>query len=268
MTDRVRIDYISVLIGNSADEAQRWAQHNVHQLLGTEPDQQASGHGGWTVKSEYNSAVHHNQYYLRMWGHLANWWVEMSYTALRHKLITRIDVRYSLPGATRENIKTFGNAVLLRPRGRRNVQQFDSQGREKGASGRSTGGAGLAIGSHKSDCRVSVYQRGKEVPAVEIQLQGNAVDKLWAAHCGYDDAEMPWLTQLAEFKDAATYQADQWLADAAGIDLSQLDDALLNPDGAFFRESGQLSIEAVLEMYDRLGGAAQRELRTRLAGRG
>lgn len=58
----------------------------------------------------------------------------------------------------------------------RNLQTFNTRLRTK-AGDRDAGGQGAAIGSHKSDRRVSLYRRGKEFPAYEVQLRMRAVAK-------------------------------------------------------------------------------------------
>lgn len=268
MNTIARIDYFSMLIGNAHDLAQHFANHTIRVFVEGLDRNGLAYTGGWTVKPEYNSSAGHTQYFLRVWGTLADLFVHSSNDHIGHRLITRVDVRYELLRSDRTAVRAFGQAVMDRPKGRRNIQLFDSKGREKGAEGRSTGGTGLAIGSHKSDRRVSLYTRGNSLPAVEIQLQGAAVAKMWGDHCGWDTSEIDWTRQVQNFMDAATHEADQWLADAAGLDLTQLPGALENSDGLYFFHSGQLAIPGILSAYEALSPQDKRAVRAELAQRG
>lgn len=263
-----RFDYISILIGNSADLAQQFAHTVVREWIAQQNLYERHPHGSWSVKPEYNTALGHSQYFLRIWGEMANEFIEQNAHAIRGHLITRADVRYELPNAKTEALRAFGRAAASGQKGRRNVQLFDSKGRNKTGSGRSTGGVGLAIGSHKSDRRVSAYQRAGAPVAVEISLQGRAVADLWSKFCGYDEAEQPWLDQLRDFMDQATYTADEWLAQAAGIDTAQLMDALHAQDGNYFGFNALLSADSLVEMYEQLEPSAKRDVRARLAQMG
>lgn len=263
-----RIDYISVLLGNSHDLAQHYVNSFVRPYFDSLERQLGPRSGGWTVKPEYNTTAHTNQYFLRVWGELADFFTIAGQDMLRGKLITRLDIRYAIINGSKESVRRFGAAAMARPKGRRNVQLFDSKGREKGANGRSTGGVGLAIGSHKSDRRVSVYARGNESPAVEIQLQGAAIAELWGACMFYDDGVMSYMDELRTLQDRATYTADTWLADAVGIELDQLGEALKDSDNSYFDQHGQLSIDSILSQYERLEPDQKRNVRARLAQMG
>lgn len=265
MTSEARFDYISILIGNSADIAQQYANTVMREWINNHHKDGVHLAGSWAVKPEYNTALGHSQYFLRVWGELAQAFVADNAHAIKGHLITRADVRYELPNATTEALKAFGIAAASGQKGRRNVQLFDSKGRSKTSSARSTGGVGLAIGSHKSDRRVSAYQRAGSPVAVEISLQGRAVADLWGKFCGYDESEQPWGDQLRDFMDQCTYTADDWLAQAAGIDPSQLMDALHSRDGNYFGFNAVLSADSIVEMYEQLEPSEKRDVRARLA---
>lgn len=59
----------------------------------------------------------------------------------------------------------------------RNKQSFNSRHRSK-REGRSGGGRGIALGSHKSDLRVSVYRRRGQPYHMEVQLMGKRLRSL------------------------------------------------------------------------------------------
>lgn len=88
-------------------------------------------------------------------------------------LLERLDVKFdydiSIEGvrALREHLEGQGS-------GGRNVQTFNSRVRTK-KDGRDAGGFGVAIGSHKSDTRLSSYKRGSERGGIEYQLKGRPV---------------------------------------------------------------------------------------------
>lgn len=87
----------------------------------------------------------------------------------------RLDVRTGTPiqeGA----IETLHKLVSQHGKGNRNVTAYSSRQRER-RDGRSAGGHGIAIGSHKSEFRVSVYKRGNEPGAIEYQFRGDRLHR-------------------------------------------------------------------------------------------
>lgn len=88
---------------------------------------------------------------------------------------SRVDYRQEHEPVTEASIEAFGRYVRMNQKGNRNVSTFSSRPRAK-RDGRSAGGIGVALGSHKSDTRLSVYKRKDERGAIEIQYSGKALD--------------------------------------------------------------------------------------------
>jgi hypothetical protein len=78
----------------------------------------------------------------------------------------RIDYRVELS----EDVKTDQVFYAIHAKSNSNVQTFNSRTRNK-SDDRDAGGQGFSVGSHKSDRRLVVYQRGHERPALEVQTR-------------------------------------------------------------------------------------------------
>lgn len=86
--------------------------------------------------------------------------------------------------------------------------------------GRDRGGVGFAIGSHKSDLRISCYKRTGEPVALEFQMKGAYLERLKAETIARgktrDNGCDPWLDLKYSVRDAGEARLERVL-DAAGI---------------------------------------------------
>lgn len=109
-------------------------------------------------------------YVFQVWGERATT-VRYLDWSVWSKYLERIDVREETD-VSRKGIEALYNYASSHNTARRNIQLFTSRSRSK-RDGRPAGGDGLAIGSHKSDFRFSIYKRGTERGACEFQLSGD-----------------------------------------------------------------------------------------------
>ena len=263
-----RIDWISLMVSSHHDHAQQWyAEAMTHWLA---EEQRAGRHlrGGWKPQAQFNTSTKERQYYVEIWGEMAHKWLMMNYWRIPGLIVTRLDVRYTLESATEQGLASFVAAAASMDKGRRNVQTFNSKSRVKKSTARNSGGRGLAIGSHKSDKRVSLYKRAGEPVAIECQLQGDFLSKLWGDFMGYDTSEVPFDRQLDALIDQATYLADTWLAESVGIDPANLWAALQSQDGTYLSWEGALTVARVVSQYELLSPQEKRDVRARLAQMG
>ena len=116
----------------------------------------------------YNAQSGMETWALDIWGEWAGivqsldvWWFDQ---------LTRLDVRGTLWDADDDAVMALGQH-LVKARGPYNVHTYSSRPSTK-RMGRDRGGEGFAVGSHKSDLRISVYKRAKEPTAQEFQMTG------------------------------------------------------------------------------------------------
>jgi len=136
---------------------------------------------------------------------------------------TRIDIRT-------ENTASIDfhrlYADVMAHKGNRNIHLFSSRVRTK-AEKRGAGGQGLAVGSHGSDLRVTVYKRANEAPACEAALTGGrfftaayaAIAKYVGGssektvYAGDNPAYQEFHSRMAEILSASTVQATGFTAE-------------------------------------------------------
>lgn len=92
------------------------------------------------------------------------------------KDLVRMDVRGE-QDVTKGGVDRVYQHLSHNKKGARNIQLFSSKVRSK-RSGRDTGGYGIAIGSHKSDVRITIYVRGNAAGAMEFQFSGKKLAQL------------------------------------------------------------------------------------------
>lgn len=130
-----------------------------------------------------------------VWGEAASLVAYLDW-GLWSESLERVDIRHVID-VTPEGLDELYRYMMERGSGGRNIQQFNTRARTK-KGGRSTGGIGLAIGSHKSEFRLTVYKRTGEVGAIEAQVGGkrlvdsiNTVD--WMRDAGDEKSiQNPW----------------------------------------------------------------------------
>lgn len=108
-------------------------------------------------------------YFIDIWGEAAGlvWYLprEPYFNCLK-----RCDVRAIEHEMTEDEI-LYGGQALQRHSGKYNINVYSTKPGTK-RMGRDRGGKGFAIGSHKSDLRVTYYKRSREQSAVEYQFSG------------------------------------------------------------------------------------------------
>ena len=119
----------------------------------------------WRTSTDYSSKET-NAYVFEAWGKVADHWFKSFAVAHPAEAYQRVDYRIELHEGFDPRTLEGG----ARSRGRRNFQSFNGKPRSK-LGDRDAGGYGLAKGSHKSRRRIVVYKRGKENPAIELQLR-------------------------------------------------------------------------------------------------
>lgn len=146
-------------------------------------------------KSNFKKATDYSQrettgYIFEVYGPVADEFIKTNASSLQKDWISRLDYRIALHQDF--NIRSIEDRA--KNVGRRNFQSFNGKPKSK-LGDRDSGGIGLAKGSHKSRRRITVYKRGQEQPAIELQLrQASAQDVFLTAltaakaHSYYKDA--------------------------------------------------------------------------------
>lgn len=244
----IRIDYVKFSIRAAVDLCWQYRQQFV-ELMGEMPEftDKDSGYNAMCVRA-YKDGTY--LYVYEAWGKLADNVVFMAWNPW-HQFIERMDIRYetevSVDGveAFRAHCNQFGTSG-------RNVQTFNSRARTK-RNGRDAGGYGLAVGSHKSEFRMSAYKRGKEASAVEFQFRGK---RLKAAAAMVEEAKQrreavslvdPWRDMA--YKLAMMARRD--VRTIAGLELEELDDLLQTGVGDTLQEAALRRIESDVKRLDR-----------------
>lgn len=165
-----RIDYAKVRYALPQGEAGKMWRSRLDSHIDTlEAFKLAGDEGGYKLHTDYNPNLTHTTKYLEVWGKLANSFYETMFASIFGQDIMRLDYRIELP----DEVDLGALADKAEKVGRRQYQFFNQRVREKSGD-RSAGGIGLAKGSHKSERRVSIYKRGSELPAAEVQLRGKS----------------------------------------------------------------------------------------------
>ena len=122
----------------------------------------------------YNADSGFETWSIDIWGS----WAGIVEVMPRHWLeyLRRADVRATVWETSSEDVITVGQH-LQRSVSSYNVNVFSTRPATK-RLGRDRGGVGFAIGSHKSDLRVTVYKRTHEPVAQEFQLSGTMLRRL------------------------------------------------------------------------------------------
>jgi hypothetical protein len=160
--------------------------------------------------------------------------------------IVRMDARNEATIA-RDGIDRMYQHMRKNKVGSRNLQLFDSRARSK-RNGRDTGGYGIAMGSHKSDLRMTMYVRGSENGAVEFQMQGPKLRRLVeivnrsATTMRTDDSPNLWLLLMQHVNADGMGE----LATLTGLDYNSIRDVLADS------QSTEDEIEMTLTQIDSL----------------
>jgi len=114
------------------------------------------------------------RYALNAWGRAAC--LVMHLTPAWRERIHRLDIKSWPDGYSSEDLTQLRATLLSTPCGY-NVSGHNGKVRQKNDK-RDAGGNSLAIGSHKSDLRVSLYARGNEKTCIEFQCSGDMLKRL------------------------------------------------------------------------------------------
>lgn len=191
-----RFDYFKLLIHTGYDEAQRLAGQWREAVARSEAPEVLADL--WKVKALGQSkTTSQRMYALESWGRAADYFAA-GYLVAYTSQCERLDFRLELPTVTENDVKLLGVSAMMEG-SRYNVNLFNSKPRGK-AGGGSTGGIGFALGSHKSDVRVSLYKRQGATAALEVQVTGAVLQRLLR-----DSKEEYRLNKTITFSDIVTH---------------------------------------------------------------
>lgn len=160
-----RPDYVKLIVSVDDETLEHWqtriadAQNETYDFYNLE--------GGHKDNMLRRTATGRYLWSFEWWGEQATVLYNMP-KEWASRYLKRLDVRYEYIG-TVAGIKQVGNLIDNGKRRGRNYQRHNSRIRQK-RDGRTAGGDGWSLGSHKSEWRASVYKRGEEQAAVEFQV--------------------------------------------------------------------------------------------------
>lgn len=168
-----RVDYAKFNFSATPERAQELYRSFI-ETVHAQPERVQRA-GGWKLNALGPLGVGPRRYNLEVWGLVTQCiyllppepWVGM---------LTRVDYRAVLWEVTDTDLMAVGTA-LAQADCSYNVHVFSTKKRQK-KGGRDAGGKGFAIGSHKSDLRISFYRHPNEQPAQEYQLSGEMLRRL------------------------------------------------------------------------------------------
>lgn len=132
-----------------------------------------------TTRLYFNAQAGKETWALEVWGEWAGivqnlpaWWASK---------LKRLDVRAVMWDADSKSIRAVGQHLVAAALPY-NVTQHNRRPSTK-RQGRDRGGVGFAIGSHKSDLRVTCYKAGNEPCAIEFQMTGRYLERVYTEAC-------------------------------------------------------------------------------------
>lgn len=169
-----RFDYVRLRYSTDHDLAQQ-VKLELDQVLELYTAHVSGEVGGHEYRVFPGGERGTSQYCLEVWGKMAGFVEFLDFEQWADRIM-RIDVRRELHTAREDGIQELGERLRRSSKGGRNIMQYNSRPREK-SRGRNAGGVGLAVGSHKSNWRASIYKRRGECAALEFQYSGEAVQR-------------------------------------------------------------------------------------------
>jgi hypothetical protein len=168
-----RIDYAKFLI---QCHPEHWASY-YHRL--NEESHELKCAGEWLKSHKvnrlwYNPSQDMETWAIDIWGEWAS--IVRQLPAEWSVWLKRLDVRSTIWDATEETILDVGQH-MQRNVTSHNINVFATKKASK-RMGRDRGGVGFAIGSHKSDLRITTYKRSGEPVAQEFQCSGAMLSRL------------------------------------------------------------------------------------------
>jgi len=172
-TVQFRIDYAKFLITCPPDMWHQW-----YSELGRESHNMKVS-GEWLKSHKvnrlwYNADAGMETWSVDIWGEWAG--IVNVLPESWFPLLKRLDVRAIVWDATKETVLDIGQH-LQRHVTSHNINVFSTKSATK-RLGRDRGGVGFAIGSHKSDLRITTYKRTGEPVAQEFQCSGAMLARL------------------------------------------------------------------------------------------
>lgn len=167
-----RFDYARIRYSTDHDLAQQKCNELKELIQLWKDNNPTQADGGFEFRVFPGGAAGERQYCLELWGSISECITWLDFTEYADRLM-RLDVRASLPTATAQGIRELGDRLAQR-KGRLNITRYESKARSK-MRGRNAGGVGVALGSHKSVYRATVYKRSNEPGALEFQYSGAAL---------------------------------------------------------------------------------------------
>lgn len=223
MNSQARFDYLRLFISHDHDIAQQ-AYGYLRKLL-DEVKTWPNVNGNYSFRPQYNNATQQREYFVDVWGSLAQGIIELAPDYVAAFGLRRVDVRMPLPEATEKGIAGVARVLAGRGKGRRNVNVFNSAPRSK-EGGRNAGGMGIAIGSHKSDWRGSIYKRGSEPAAMEGQYQGKKLRDYCGNLLRFADDPASLRQQFMDLVDELAHDTEMKLMDHLGVEPHDLERVL------------------------------------------
>lgn len=113
--------------------------------------------------------------FFNVWGEVSNAffnWLPIRY----YKELTRLDYRVEVSNPLLD-IEHIGLTAVKRGKPNLTAGYINSRLKAK-RNGRDTGGPGVYIGSKDSGRRIALYQRGRAIPAVEVQIASELLPKV------------------------------------------------------------------------------------------
>ena len=169
-----RVDKLDLLLRMPEDLAKQYLEAftDLANACAQENEERANFH----IHSMGFDATRKNRIYIfETWGlfshHLLNYLPTHYY-----KFISRIDYNLELD----VDVNKFGAIERIwrdNNTRKRNITTYDSKIREKKEQ-RDAGGRGIALGSHGSDNRLTIYKRGTERGTIEFQFRGKSVQNI------------------------------------------------------------------------------------------
>jgi len=114
-------------------------------------------------------------YTVQVWGSLCKFIARLDFNRYA-KYVTRLDFRMELD-VTKAGLDCLADVAKQNNHANRNITTYETRPRDK-KEGRHAGGIGVAVGSHGSTKRLTVYKRGKEPGALEFQTQMAETQKI------------------------------------------------------------------------------------------
>lgn len=172
-TVNYRIDYAKFLITCAPEN---W--HHYYSELNRESHEMKCS-GEWLKSHKVNRLWYNADAGLETWS--VDIWGEWAIIVDRLPInwvecLKRLDVRATIWDADKDTILNIGQH-LQRHVTSHNINVFSTKPASK-RLGRDRGGVGFAIGSHKSDLRITTYKRTGEPVAQEFQCSGAMLDRL------------------------------------------------------------------------------------------